>query len=235
MRKMLTISLLSVAIISTLAIASGLLKTAGVKAAPEDPRRAALVAALSPELVVPQTLPATIDDPDMLEAWVRLYNHQEPIQLWDGRTTTGRELAQYLVDQGIPAQWDVENVCQGSCSARYCRLDQTCSYDDGRPGVEPILVHVLYAGDVPSLVLILAHEIFHRTQPFGPVKDTRFEEYWAFRLEAQITPAGAMKFDGFNPLVPAELDGWLHTNQLDGYLVLPQYPPAALAPVASAR
>src|SRR5258706_173339 len=80
----------------------------------------------------------------------------------------------------------------------------------------PILVHVLYAEDVPSLVLILAHEIFHQTQPFGAVKDTRFEEYWAFRLEAQITPAGAMSFSGFDPLVPAELDCWLHANQLDG-------------------
>jgi hypothetical protein len=232
---MLTISLLAVAIISTLVLASGLFNTAGVTAAPEDPRRAALVAALEPELVVPQILPATIDDPHMLEAWIRLYNHQEPIQLWDGSTTTGRELAQYLVDQAIPVRWDVQNVCHGSCSVRYCRPDQTCGYEDGQPGAEPILVHVLYAGDVPSLVLILAHEIFHRTQPFGPVKDTRFEEYWAFRLEAQITAAGAMNFSGFDPLVPAELDGWLHANQLDGYLVLPQYPPAALAPVASAR
>ena len=235
MRKMLTISLLTVAIISTLVLAARLFKTANVTAAPEDPRRAALVTALEPDLVVPQILPATIDDSDMLEAWIRLYNHQEPIQLWDGSTTTGRELAQYLVDQGIPVRWDVENVCHGSCSARYCRLDQTCSYEDGQPGVEPILVHVLYAGDVPSLVLILAHEIFHRTQPFGPVKDTRFEEYWAFRLEAQITPAGAMNFSGFNPLAPAELDGWLHANQLDGYMALPQYPAKALAPVASAR
>jgi hypothetical protein len=233
MRKMLTISLLALTIIVTVTLAAGLLKTAS--AAPEDPRRAAFVAALSPELVVPAVLPATITDTDMLEAWIRLYNHTEPIQLWDGTTTTGRALAQYLVDHSIPVVWDVRNVCHGSCSVRYCRLDQTCGYEDGQPGVEPIFVHVLYAGDIPSLVLILAHEIYHRTQPFGAVKDTRFEEYTAFKLEAQITPAGAMNFNGFNPLVPAELDGWLHANQLDGYLVLPQYPARALAPVASAR
>jgi hypothetical protein len=235
MRKMLTIGLLALVIGTTLIFAAGLLKTATVAAAPEDPRRAALVAALSPELVVPQTLPATIDDAHMLEAWIRLYNHQEPIQLWDGSTTTGRELAQYLVDQAIPVRWDVQNVCQGSCSVRYCRQDQTCGYEDGQPGAEPILVHVLYADDVPGLVLILAHEIFHRTQPFGAVKDTRFEEYWAFRLESQITPDGAMNFSGFNPLVPAELDGWLHANGLDGYMSLPQYPALALVQVASAR
>jgi hypothetical protein len=236
MRKLLTISLLALAIIVTLTFAARLLKTAGASAAQEDPRRAAFVAALSPELVVPQVLPATIDDPHMLEAWIRLYNHQDAITLWDGSTTSGRALAQYLLDRDIPVVWDIQNVCHGSCSVRYCRSSsQTCGYEDGQPGVEPILVHVLYADDIPSLVLILAHEIFHRTQPFGPVKDTRFEEYWAFRLEAQITPAGAMNFNGFNPLSPAELDGWLHTNQLDGYMALPQYPPKALAPVASAR
>ena len=235
MRKMLTISLLSVAIISTLAVASGLLKPADVTAAPEDPRRAALVAALSPELVVPQILPAAIDDPHMLEAWVRLYNHQEPIQLWDGSpTTTGRALAQFLLDQSIPVVWDVQNACHGSCSIRYCHTDGTCSYDDGQPGVEPILVHIMYANDIPSLVLILAHEAFHRTEPFGTGLDTRFEEYYAFKLESQITPAGAMKFDGFDPMVPAELDGWLHANQLDGYMVLPQYPSNVL-PAAATR
>ena len=40
MRKMLTIGLLTAAIISTLVLAFGLFKTAGVTAAPEDPRRA---------------------------------------------------------------------------------------------------------------------------------------------------------------------------------------------------
>lgn len=220
MAKKWTLSLMTIAIFVSAVLGRYMV----THIAPADPRRAQLAARLAPELTVPARLPAEIEDADMLEAWVRLYNHTEPITLWDGSTTTGRALAQALVEQGIPVVWDDQHVCQVSCSVRYCQGDGTCSYDDREPGTEPIYVNRLFAGDIPSLVLVLAHEMFHRTQPFGAAPNTRFEEYWAFRLEAQLAPESAIHFSGFNPLMPNDLDAWCHANGLDGYLTLPPYP-----------
>ena len=204
MNKILTTGLMTLTALSTIGGAIFAVKNVGAApAAPVDPRRAAFVAALPADVVVPQNLPTSIEDSHMLEAWIRLYNHQETITLWDGSTTTGRQLAQYLLDNGIPVVWDIQNVCQGSCSVRYCSVKTgACSFEDGQPGAEPIFVHPLYANDIDSLVLILAHEIFHRTQSFGAAPDTRFEEFWAFKLESQIKAEGAMNFAGFDPLAP---------------------------------
>ena len=85
MKKILAISLITLAVLTSAAYTVFGVKRAVAAPAPEDPRRAALVAALGPDLVVPQMLPASIDDPNVLEAWVRLYNHEDAIQLWDGR------------------------------------------------------------------------------------------------------------------------------------------------------
>jgi hypothetical protein len=138
-----------------------------------------------------------IPDPMLLEAWTRLDQHHDPIQLWDGRALTGHDLAQYLLEHAIPVVWDTEQVCNsGACSLLYC-ASEICAYEDR----EPIYVSPAEAKDMQNLVATLAHEIFHRTQPFGPAPSTQFEEYWAFFVGAQISGASWPTFDGYDPLI----------------------------------
>jgi hypothetical protein len=181
---------------------------------------------LSPELVVPADLPADIDDSRMLEAWIRLYNRHSTVKLWDGRLVTGHDLALFLLDQHIPVVWDTKNVCHGgSCSVKRGARD-VWGYEDDAPGVEPIYVRVAYQGDMPSLVSTLAHEAFHRTMPFGPVKDTRFEEYWAYFVERTAAPEAGLTFGLYDPYDPGQLAMWFTDNRLVGYGTLPAYPPS---------
>lgn len=179
---------------------------------------------LPPELVVPPLLPAGLQDTVLVEAWVRLYNLTKPIQLWGGQSITGQALAQSLLDRAIPVVWDVANVCRvGSCSQIYCR-DGRCVYADAAPGVDPIYMHPALRGNRAAVVGLLAHEIFHRTQPFGPVGDTRFEEYWATFIQAQVFPASQLRFDEYDPLVPSQLVAWIKANALNVYLAFEAYP-----------
>jgi hypothetical protein len=221
MKKNLVISLSLVALISTAASAAFFAKTA--KASTAAPDQSVDLSRLPADLVVPARLPAT-PDATLLEAWIRLYSRQEPIQLWDGSSLTGRSLAEYLLDHGIPVVWDTGNVCgNGSCTVKACAAG-ACTYDDGQPGVAPIYVRAAERGDMPALVATLAHETFHRMQPFGAVADTRFEEYWAFRIEYHITAETWLTFGAYDPLDPNHLNMWIRENRLDPYFQLPEYP-----------
>ena len=80
MKKSLFTSLSLIALISTLASAVLFVKSAGASPEVEASRRAAALH-LAPDLVIPAVLPTAIQDPALLEAWIRLYNHQDPIRL----------------------------------------------------------------------------------------------------------------------------------------------------------
>ena len=165
-----------------------------------------------------------IPDPRLQEAWWRLNQNQDAIVLWDRSTLTGRYLAQFLLQQAIPVVWDTNNICGGgACSVLTCSKTM-CWFGDGKAGVEPIYVSPAYADDRQSLLAILAHEIYHRTQPFGAGPDTRFEEYWAFRIESKVTGSAWLKFGAYDPLDPGHLDLWIKDNRLDGYFKYLAYP-----------
>ncbi len=170
------------------------------------------------DLDIPAILPSTIHDPLLLEGWIRLYDHQEPVQLADGSTVVGRDLAQFLVDRSIPVVWDTNQMCSnGSCSVRYCEKD-TCEYEDGLPGVDPIYItlEIQSMGDVQMNFLVgtLAHEIFHRTAPYGKVRDTLYEEFAAYYVGAQIGHAFRLNFEGYDSLNPTSLQSWFNDNGL---------------------
>jgi hypothetical protein len=42
-----------------------------------------------------------LDDPTLLEVWMRLYNDTTPVALWGDKMVTGRELAKFLREAGI--------------------------------------------------------------------------------------------------------------------------------------
>src|SRR5688572_13134726 len=208
MKKLLFVGLFVIS--SALALASQAWRTTLAEAAPllKPAHRAIDLSYLPPELVIPAALPDGLDDPTLIEAWIRLYNHNEPLELWDGTILTGRDLAQFLLDQAIPLVWDIQGRCHNaSCSFQYCAGD-TCTYEDGQPGVNAIYIFPAQAADMPTLVSTLAHESFHRMQLFGQVHDTRFEEFWACKVGAAFNAQSGFKFDGYDPLVSGYLLLW---------------------------
>ena len=234
MKRTLVVGLLVITI--ALAVVNQAWPRISAEAAPlqKSPQRAVDLSYLPPELAIPAALPAGLDDPLLIEAWVRLYNHNEPLELWDGTTLTGRDLAQFLLDQAIPLVWDVQGRCRNaSCSFQYCDPAlETCRYDDGQPGVDAIYIFPAQAGDMPTLVSTLAHEGFHRMQLFGEVHDTRFEEFWACKVGAAFNAQSGFKFDGYDPLVSGYLLLWIRDNGLTPYYDLPNYPPSITAELA---
>ena len=235
MKKTVLITLLTVAAMTIVNQRNLFVNVVEAFTSPDDARRAAAIAQLPAGLTVPDSLPAGVQDPILLEAWLRLYNHQEPIALWGGSTVTGRQLAQFALDHNLPIVWDTGRVCKGGdCSLRYCEPDSVvCAFEDRlHPGVKPIYIAPIAdprGANMQFLVGTLAHEIFHRTQPFGAVTDTKFEEYWAFRIGAAIGRNAAPNFDGINPLVSGELYIWLLKNKMSFYYGLPEYPASAAA------
>src|SRR5262245_41701667 len=179
-------------------------------------------------------LPESITDPLLLAAWLRVYQQTEVIQPTGSAAVSGRSLAQFLRAQAIPVVWDTKNVCGGgSCSVLDCnRLG--CGYTSKQPGVPPIYIAATQGADMQSLTRTLAHEIFHRTQPFGHVLGTRYEEYWAFRVGAAIAQADWPVFGQYDPLDPDHLNLWIRENRLDYYFTMPEYPEAVANLVASA-
>ena len=255
MKKTTLITLLSIAAFSIVENRSFAAITAGAASQPAASNRSAIVARLPAGLIVPAVLPAGVQDPMLLEAWIRLYQQQDPIHLWGDVTVSGRDLALYMLEHAIPLVWDTRNVCgNGSCSVLSCAEDR-CTYDAGKPapqggegptpqggevptpqgaevpGVEPIYVALVKQSDMPSLISTLAHEIFHRTQPFGPVRGTRFEEFWAFWIGARVSKSAWPSFGAFDPLDPQHLNLWLRLNGLGYYFQYPEYPAAVASQV----
>ncbi len=187
-------------------------------------QRAAYINDLPPNLVVPPDLPTGIQDAWLVEGWITLYDQVDPVQLWDGGTLTGRSLAQFILDRSIPVVWDTENKCDGeSCSLHYC-YEKFCTFEDRKGSVAPIYISLRICNDLQSLVRTLAHEIYHRTEPFGSVPDTLFEEFNAYLVGARISGSDWPKFEGVDPLAPAKMDQWFKDNQFTAYPGLQHYP-----------
>ena len=224
MNKTIRNTTLTIALVSIAAGAACIAQPARAQSASKSVSRAVVLPPLPPGLVVPDRLPRAIRDAQLLAAWIELYNHTESIALWDGRTLTGRDLAQFVLDHRIPVVWDTATVCGGSsCSVLTCN-ESGCLYTDQAPGVDPLYIRPTLQGDAVGTLNALAHEIFHRTQPFGAVADTKFEEYWAYRVGNAIAPKTWPVFDGYDPMVSGWLFLWLRDNNMSPYYKLADYP-----------
>jgi len=164
-----------------------------------------------------------IQDSLILEGWNALRNLKNPIPMGDGEALSGEKLAQFLLEQQIPVVWGSDTICSGSsCSQLYCSSDGRCSYEDGNPGIDPIYlnpaIQTQTSGQKSRLARDLAHEIYHRTRPFGNGMTSHIEEFWAFYLEAKLTKSSWPKFDGIDPQDPQQLEQWFKDHGLQGYL-----------------
>lgn len=170
-----------------------------------------------------------IQDPILLEGWKYLNTLEDPITLWDGKTLTGKALAQFIQDSQIPVVWGNDEVCGGgSCSQMFCHADGACAYDDGKPGIDPIYLNAGIRTQPNRQVIRaaaeLAHEAFHRMRPFGPGKVSQLEEYWAFYIGAQISNDAWPNFQGYDPRDPTQLEQWFTYHAMSGYLQLDAFP-----------
>jgi hypothetical protein len=176
---------------------------------------------LPADLIVPAILPTTIEDPILLEGWIRLYNRTQTCKLWDGYSLSGQQLAQYILDHGVVITWNTDPV--------YGEISWTDRGVTGNIYINPELKES-YEMRMVNLVGTMAHETFHRTTPFGQVEDTLYEEYWAFYVGACVSGQANADYDHFNPLSPDSLRKWFKYNSRDGYLDdYPLYPQSVAA------
>ena len=227
MKRMLLIALFSIAAVSISQSPYLAAAPAGAAPQPASARRAGSAARAQADGQV--QLPAAITDPLLLAAWLRIYQQQALIQPGGAAAVSGRRLAQFARQPALPVVWDTAQVCKGgSCSVLHCGSER-CIYDDGQPGVDPIYIAATERADLQALTRTLAHEIFHRMQPFGPVRTTRYEEFWAFREGTDVAQANWPRFAGYDPLDPLSLNLWIQVNRLGHYFELPEYPAAVAA------
>jgi hypothetical protein len=195
--------------------------------------------AIAASLSTPAPKPALstpIQDPLLLQAWTKLNSLTEAVQLADGKILTGHELAQFIVEKNIPIVWDEANDCKGSsCSIRICAKN-VCTHDNSGTTPAPIYMMVSLkenaASDLKLLVEPMAHEIYHRMQPFGETGDSLYEEYWAYQVGVQIAKTGWIKSNSIAPLQPACLKRWFEDQGLlYAYTRFPDYPTTVLASV----
>jgi hypothetical protein len=184
-----------------------------------------------------QAVSPVIQDEVILEGWNNLRSLNESIEV-NGVLLSGESLSQFVVDNQIPVVWGSDEICGGaSCSRLYCGPDGNCSYEDGRPGIDPIYLNPAIStqnvGKMDRLVSELAHEIYHRMRPFGAGTITQIEEFWAFYVGAQVVNSNWPEFDGVDPQDPEQLQNWFYTHSLNGYLKLTSYP-GGVAPSSKA-
>jgi hypothetical protein len=226
MNKTLSTSAMTITLVAITTGAIFFARPAGASSAAKSMSRAVPLPNLPPGLIVPARLPRAIRDPQLLAAWIELYNHTEPIALWDAHTLAGRDLARFVLDNHIPIVWDTDGICGGSSCSVLALIDGSWVYAGQAPGVDPIYIRTNLQSDAAGVLSAMAHEIFHRTQPFGAVADTKFEEYWAFRVGAAVSPAAWPVFGGYDPMVSGWLFLWLRDNNLGAYYSWPDYPPS---------
>ena len=186
---------------------------------------------VSPETTSLQS--TLIQDALLLEVWTQLYSLHEEVGLWDGSNISGRDLAQFVLDSAIPVVWDTECVCGGSsCSVRYFD-GELWDFEDGQAGADPIYISPLLKdmaeGRLERLVDAMAHEIFHRTQPFGSGRDTQYEEFTAYYVGSHVAHTTSEVFTGYDGLNAASLGQWFIDNGLTAYSDLALYPQSVAA------
>lgn len=176
---------------------------------------------LPADMVHPATLPNSIQDPILLEAWIRLYNRTQTCTLWDGYTLTGRQLAQYALDHAVEITWNTDPanpdgsyVDRGVTNTVYIN-----------PGLQkPSETQMV------SLVGTMAHEMFHRTTPFNQVNDTLYEEYWAFYVGSCVSGRPNADYNHNNPLSTTSLENWFKYSGRGSYIgEYPDYPQSVVA------
>ena len=185
-------------------------------------------------LRMPTELPTSIHDPLLMAGWIYLYNQERTFQLWDGSSLSGRMLAEFVFENNITILWGTPDICHGiSCSPKPVCTKEPCTGENLE--FSPIYITAslknVPEGEIIRLVELIAHEIFHHTQPFGFVYDTLFEEYWAFYVGMQVVQNVWGDFDRYNSRNNACLKLWFMEHGLTVYFGIDPYPQSMISSV----
>ena len=171
---------------------------------------------LPDDIVVPVTLPTSIQDPTLLEGWIRLNNRRQKCELWGGYFITSQMLAQHVIDHAVVIAWNTSTIFPDSWVDR----DNT-----GTIYINPAFQEKT-ATQMDYLVSEIAHEIYHDLTPFNQKADTLYEEYWAFYVGACVSGLSTVTIKLYNPLSSASLTQWFiisrHSSYLDKYDMYPE-------------
>lgn len=171
---------------------------------------------------IPVQLPTTINDPQLLAALIYLTNLDNPITVWDGSVWTGRSLAQFVLDNNIPVNWSSPEICQFSCIIRPICEDAGCARANEMD--YPIYIDpALKTSSIQKIAGSLAHEIFHHTEPFGKVRSTLYEEYWAFKIGDSLSNGSWTPLVEGDEFKPVCLKQWFFNNIATTYDLV-EYP-----------
>lgn len=165
---------------------------------------------------IPVQLPTTITDPQLLAALIHLNNQDNPITIWDGSVWTGRSLAQFVLDNHIPVDWSTPDICRFSCTIRPICEDASCPRKNEMD--YPIYLDpALKTASIQRIAGALAHEIFHHTEPFGKVRSSLFEEYWAFKIGDSLSGSSWVPLVAGDEYKPTCLRSWFFNNIAETY------------------
>lgn len=174
-------------------------------------------------MVVTGDLPTTITDPQLMAAWIYLHNQVETIIVWDASAWSGQALAEFLRDNHVPLNWSTPEVCQYSCTVR-----PVCENDDCARAEEkdyPIYLDPeLKNTNIEKIAGTLAHETYHHTEPFGKVRDSLFEEYWAFKIGSAISGESWGPLFVGDEYKPYCLNQWFSGKSFITEYSMPEYP-----------
>lgn len=109
-------------------------------------------------------------------------------------------------------------------------------YDDGKPGVDPIYLNmsILKLDDnrLDRTIESMAHEIYHRTEPYGKADSSLYEEFSAYFISTHISGATWTNIEAYDPRKPACLTRWFNDrNLMYGYEGIDPYPASVIANV----
>lgn len=165
---------------------------------------------------IPVQLPATISDPQLLAAWIYLSTLDDPIRVWGGSEFTGRSLAQFVLDNLIPVGWSTPDICRFSCTIRPICEDASCPrYNEMDYPI--YLDPALKTASIQKIAGSLAHEIYHHTEPFGKVRSSLFEEYWAFKIGDSLSGSSWVPLVNGDEYKPTCLRQWFFNNIAETY------------------
>jgi len=180
---------------------------------------------------IPVKLPKGIEDAHLLVAWIYLYNQTDTISIQDDSVLSGRDLAMFVLNQQIQIRWGSDEICLGnSCAMRALCPAPDCGIGSEKERSIPVYISQRYqdseAYPISRLAGSLSHELYHKTQPFGPVVSSLYEEFWAYYVAAQIEQSEWPIFDGYIPENHACLREWVHTNWQKTEFNMVDYPPS---------
>jgi hypothetical protein len=120
---------------------------------------------LPPGMLIPSQLPSQISDPKLMEGWIWCYN-----------TAKCRKWADDILYKNTPVTWGNKTDTGGlDCRSGVCIILIPPNYKNQENGLRQV-----------NITMMMGHEAYHLSKPFGSGKPSLYEEYIAFNIGYSI-------------------------------------------------